>query len=167
MDHPSQPFEPGQQYVLGFALSGDGNAVLLIKKTKPSWQAGKLNGVGGKVEESDWSIESAMAREFEEETGIQTDPGRWSLFAQHCKPGTSNGDPQSYTLHVLSTVLTFDQMDQLTQTTEEIPVWQGLYDGSLHDLLDPTYAVDGVLMYVAMSLNHAGRPFSTMTIENP
>lgn len=167
MEHPTQPFEPGNEYVLGFAFGADGNAVLLIKKTKPAWQAGKLNGVGGKVEPSDWSIEGAMAREFEEETGISTDPSQWSLFAQHCKPGTFNGDPSSYTLHVLSTVLTHEQMSQLTQTTEEVPYWFGLYNGELHDLLDPEYAVNGTLMYVAMALNHMGRPFSTMTIETP
>lgn len=167
MKHPTQPFEPGQQYVLGFAFGCDGNAVLLIKKTKPKWQVDKLNGVGGKIEPDDWSIESAMVREFQEETGIVTEEIQWAEVCQHCKPGAFNGDPSSYTLHVLTTSLTVEQMTQLSQPTEEIPVWQGLYDGTLHDLLDKNYAVDGALLYIAMALNHTGRPFSTMTIEAP
>jgi 8-oxo-dGTP pyrophosphatase MutT (NUDIX family) len=44
--------------------------VLLVRKTRPVWQAGLLNAVGGKVEGHDLSIEAAMAREFEEETGL-------------------------------------------------------------------------------------------------
>lgn len=45
--------------------------VLLVKKTKPDWQAGLLNAIGGKIEEDDSSPEAAMRREFEEETGIE------------------------------------------------------------------------------------------------
>lgn len=55
-------------YVLGFCLSEDKTQVALIKKIKPSWQSGKLNGIGGKMEPGE-SIYEAMVREFEEETG--------------------------------------------------------------------------------------------------
>jgi 8-oxo-dGTP diphosphatase len=56
-------------YVVGFIFSSDRNKVALIEKLKPEWQAGKLNGVGGKIEASDESPLDAMVREFEEETG--------------------------------------------------------------------------------------------------
>ena len=39
---------PGtQQYVCGFLFSRDRARVLLIRKRRPAWQAGKLNGLGG------------------------------------------------------------------------------------------------------------------------
>lgn len=59
-----------KRYVLGFMFSEDGTQVALIKKTKPEWQAGKLNGIGGKIEEKE-AMHEAMIREFEEETGLR------------------------------------------------------------------------------------------------
>ena len=55
-----------REYVVGFAING--LDVLLIRKNRPDWQAGKLNGVGGKIEPGEFPIE-AMVREFQEETG--------------------------------------------------------------------------------------------------
>lgn len=54
-------------YVVGFAMNPEKTHVLLVEKTHPDWQRGKLNGLGGKVEdgESSWD---AMVREFREET---------------------------------------------------------------------------------------------------
>lgn len=66
------------EYVLGFAFIG--TEVILIQKTKPEFQKGKLNGVGGKIEVNE-SPASAMVREFEEETSVKTHPGSWVLFA--------------------------------------------------------------------------------------
>jgi len=106
-----------------------------------------------------------MVREFKEETNIDTVLEQWQVFGSHQRPGMFNADPSSYSLYLLSTTLTPDQMAQLQQTTEEAPIWQGLYDGTLSDLLHQDYAVNGTLLYVAMALNHAGRPLSTMTIE--
>lgn len=57
-------------YVLGFMFSEDASVVAMIKKTKPAWQNGLLNGVGGKVEPGESPID-AMTREFREETGVQ------------------------------------------------------------------------------------------------
>lgn len=64
------------RYVTGFAFSEDRTKVVLIQKTKPEWQAGKLNGVGGKVEDNE-SPGEAMVREFKEETGIETTVDSW------------------------------------------------------------------------------------------
>lgn len=64
-------------YVAGFLFSPDLKRVALIRKNKPEWQKGKLNGIGGKVE-----IETpydAMVREFQEETGAAT--CGWNSFA--------------------------------------------------------------------------------------
>lgn len=67
-----------KRYVLGFAFQGD--FVWLIRKLRPAWQAGRINGVGGKVEGQE-TYHDCMAREFEEETGVATKPEDWRHFA--------------------------------------------------------------------------------------
>lgn len=52
----------------------------MVKKARPAWQAGKLNGLGGRVEEGETPVD-AMVREFREESGIHTKPKDWKLFA--------------------------------------------------------------------------------------
>jgi 8-oxo-dGTP diphosphatase len=59
-----------QHYVCGFLFSPDRSRVLLIRKRRPEWQAGRLNGVGGKVEPTDPSYLAAMTREFREEASL-------------------------------------------------------------------------------------------------
>lgn len=74
------------RYVCGFAFHSFDEAnvrpkVVLIRKVKPDWQAGKLNGVGGKIEIGE-SSRIAMAREFHEETGVHIGPLEWEVFAK-------------------------------------------------------------------------------------
>jgi 8-oxo-dGTP pyrophosphatase MutT (NUDIX family) len=54
-------------YVLGFVFDRRYNNVLLVEKARPEWQAGKLNGLGGKVEVGELPA-AAMIRELREET---------------------------------------------------------------------------------------------------
>lgn len=70
-----------REWVVGFLFNDDATEVVLIRKNRPEWQAGRLNGVGGKVEEGDRSHHHAMAREFCEETGFVTTLGAWHHFA--------------------------------------------------------------------------------------
>lgn len=71
--------EDYKEYVLGFAFNKAKTHVILIEKQKPSWQKGKLNGVGGKIELYDKKPVYAMIREFEEETGLKTNILHWHL----------------------------------------------------------------------------------------
>lgn len=159
-------FEPSVEYVLGFAFTPSKGGVLLIRRARPTWQAGKLNGVGGKIEETDWCIEDAMTREFLEETGITTQESQWQLFGSHVKEGSFNRDPASYSLHLLATVLTPEQCQELEMTTDEEPIWFSLNMlGSLYDN-DQYPGVPGVVMYIAMANNHLGNSFSTLTLES-
>lgn len=57
-----------QRYVLGFAFDPKGRCVL-IERTKPDWQQGLANGLGGSIEEGE-APHAAMRREFREECGI-------------------------------------------------------------------------------------------------
>lgn len=67
-------------YVVGFLFSQpSGEHCVLIMKNKPVWQKGKLNGVGGKIEEGETPLQ-AMVREFEEETGVKTKETDWLQF---------------------------------------------------------------------------------------
>lgn len=55
-------------YVVGFYFNEDLSKVALLRKTKPDWQKGLLNGPGGKKKASEDPAE-AMYREMVEETG--------------------------------------------------------------------------------------------------
>jgi 8-oxo-dGTP diphosphatase len=63
-------------YVLGFAFTPEADKVVLIRKKHPAWQAGLLNGVGGKVEKDELHVD-AMVREFYEETGVLISADQW------------------------------------------------------------------------------------------
>lgn len=66
-----------QAYVCGFVFDPDFKEVMLIRKNRPEWQAGKLNGVGGHVEDTDHDAAHAMSRECEEESGLYIPPSAW------------------------------------------------------------------------------------------
>lgn len=65
------------KFVLGFAFTQDAR-VVLIKKSRPSWQAGRYNGIGGHREPKEDSPD-AMEREFFEETGVRIPAPMWML----------------------------------------------------------------------------------------
>ena len=70
---PQQHQERAQQaeaeYVVGFLFRADLEEVVLIRKNRPAWQAGKINGIGGRVELEE-TPPAAMTREFHEEAGV-------------------------------------------------------------------------------------------------
>lgn len=74
------------RYVAGFLFTPDRQEVVLIRKDKPTWQAGRLNGVGGKLQDGEaWA--DCMEREFREETGVTIPAHAWqhtvTLFNEH------------------------------------------------------------------------------------
>ena len=58
------------EYVAGFLFHECMEFVLLVRKQRPKWQAGRLNAIGGHVEEGEVALD-AMVREFREETGLE------------------------------------------------------------------------------------------------
>lgn len=73
------------RYVVGFMFNEARNTVALIRKSKPDWQKGLLNGIGGKIEAGE-SAEFAMMREFCEESGATTHPGDWKHYCRLSGP---------------------------------------------------------------------------------
>lgn len=63
-------------YTLGFLFSEDRLKVALVRKDRPSWQAGFLNGIGGKIHKGEKTVDS-LSREFEEEAGVKIEPSEW------------------------------------------------------------------------------------------
>lgn len=91
--------------VVGFAFTPSLKKVLLIRKNRPDWQAGFLNGVGGKIE-PDETARAAMIRKFEEETGI-VHPS-WNEFAKLTGHGVE--------IHCFRTIA---KISTAVQTTDE------------------------------------------------
>lgn len=74
-----------KRYVTGFLFSKNSSHIVLIEKLSPEWQKGFFNGVGGKIEPGENAID-AMAREFNEETGVLIPAEQWQCYAQIFRP---------------------------------------------------------------------------------
>lgn len=72
----NQPGSHAPSHVLGFAFDESLQQVLLLRKNRPKWAAGKVNGLGGKLEPGELP-EQAMSREFLEECGLRVPPEKW------------------------------------------------------------------------------------------
>lgn len=65
-----------KSFVVGFIFNTTLTRVALVTKTHPEWQKGRINGVGGKIEDGE-TPEAAMVREAHEEAGIETVVSDW------------------------------------------------------------------------------------------
>jgi 8-oxo-dGTP diphosphatase len=100
-----------KSYVVGFLFDDEAERVVLIRKRKPAWQAGRLNGVGGKIEEGETPL-VAMIREYEEEAGAFFED--WERYA------VLNGP--NYIVHVFRGFNTQVLERSSTKTIEEIEI---------------------------------------------
>lgn len=124
------------RYVLGFAFDDTGENVVLIQKTKPAWQAGKYNGVGGKIEGEEGPFH-AMVREFYEEAGVMTTADNWAAFA------TMNGP--DWRCDIFYTFNNFVLRNASTHTDEKIEIFRA-------DFLPVT--ISNVPWLIAAARNH-------------
>ena len=65
-----------EQYTVGLCFDTTGDNLLLMRKGRPSWQKGLLNGVGGKIDPYESAL-ACMIRKFLEEAGIRTRTDQW------------------------------------------------------------------------------------------
>ena len=90
-------------YTIGIVFSHNLKCVFLLRKNRPDWQAGKLNGIGGHIEEGEEPL-NAMRREALEETGYK---GIWIPF------GVFHGDrPDPYRCHLFYSVMKAPYQDE-------------------------------------------------------
>lgn len=133
------------EYVVGFLFSRDLSQVALIRKNRPAWMAGKLNGVGGHIEEDEEPAE-AMEREFNEETGAAIGGPGWMQFAR--LHGDNNG---GWAVHFFWAV---NQQDcEIRIVTDEKVAWYSVSQiiaGSLP-------AIPNLRWLLPMALNDVGR----------
>lgn len=117
------------EYVAGFLFSPSMNSVVLIQKNKPEWQAGKLNGVGGKVEAGE-TPEQAMTREFEEEAGAHVEG--WRLIRTE---RFNNGA----VVHFMATTATWSEWTAVRSMTTEsvvkVPLDRQYYPAHVYPLM--------------------------------
>jgi ADP-ribose pyrophosphatase YjhB (NUDIX family) len=93
------------EYCVGFAFFG--SDVILIRKARPAFQKGLLNGVGGKIEFGE-NVFQAMIREFFEETKTLTYINQWKYHG-YLNDTHMNG----VKVHVLYCQLTQEQYNFL------------------------------------------------------
>jgi 8-oxo-dGTP diphosphatase len=157
--------KPLNHYVAGFAFSPDRQLVLLVRKAKPKWQAGKLNGIGGSIEDFYETARGAMQREFREETGIETNPDQWKSYA------TLSGPP-AWKVEFFFTELVEKQASQVPKVIEPPDVgtlppegepvfWAAISD--LHEFLRRAAIIENLpwLIHLALDCLEDGRPLRT------
>lgn len=110
------------EYAVGFAFDDDGR-VALIRKNRPAWQEGRLNGIGGHVEEGE-NPDDTMVREFEEETGVRLEG--WKKFVRMSFPGA--------VIHFYKVRTSADVLGSLETVTDEEVV---VHERPFSDLIIP------------------------------
>lgn len=82
------------KYTVGFIFDETFEHVLLIHKTKPSWQSGLVNGLGGKIEPGE-NMYECIVREIKEESDLETQKDKW-VFVGNMSSNTISLDILGY-----------------------------------------------------------------------
>lgn len=96
-------------YVLALLFTADSREVVLVRKTRPAWQAGRVNALGGKIDDGERVIDAAR-REVREEAGV--DVREWEEFLVWHDP-----------VYRLRAVRAFDDVARDARTAEDQEVF--------------------------------------------
>ncbi|HEU4584516.1 MAG TPA: NUDIX domain-containing protein [Gemmatimonadaceae bacterium] len=126
---------PRRLYVLALLFTPDGGRVALMRRTRPAWQAGRVNALGGKIHPGESAV-TAASREVLEEAGVLVPEAAWrEVVVWH--------DPV-YRMHVLSA---FHEAAASVRTAEDQEVF--LADAS--DL--PAESIDNLRWLIPLALD--------------
>ena len=100
---------PPRHFVLALLFTGDRTRLVLMHRTRPAWQAGRVNALGGKLHPGETPA-AAARREVREEAGV--DVPAWEEFLVW-------DDPQ-YRMHALRA---FDDAAAGAHTAEDQAVF--------------------------------------------
>jgi 8-oxo-dGTP diphosphatase len=133
-------------YCVGFIFNKYLDTILLVLKNRgPVNMAGKLNGIGGKIENGE-SPYQAMVRECKEETGL--DIKKWSDF---CKLLVNNGNKVYFFYTITDRIYDYKQLED-----EELKLYSLYYD--VEDRLNKYYQLHNRIpnldWLIPMALNH-------------
>ena len=109
-------------YVLALLFTADRSRVVLMRRTRPAWQAGRVNALGGKLLPGE-SPPDAARREVREEAGV--DVARWEEFLVW--------DDPVYRMHA---VRAFDDAALGAHTAEDQDVSLAAVDALPPELID-------------------------------
>lgn len=124
---------PALDYVLALLFTADAREVVLVRKTRPAWQAGRINALGGKRLPGE-SLAEAARREVREEAGVDVD-GWEEFLVWH--------DPQ----YRMRAVRAFDDAARQARTAEDQEVFLA-YVGAL-----PLDVIDNLRWIVPLALD--------------
>lgn len=108
-----------KEMVLGFIFTPDFEKILLIRKNKPEFQKGLLNGIGGKLEEHETPYD-AMIRETKEETALEISHYHWKY------QGNMHG--KDWEVAMYSSVIHEEQIPMAESLTDEPVGWYNTQD---------------------------------------
>lgn len=130
---------PFQAYTCGFMVDRAGH-IVLVEKRKPAWQAGKLNGVGGKIEINE-TPHACMRREWLEETGHRHDA--WDHLCSLQFP-----EAEVHFFRALVDALPIDEFGDVNDSGERIMIAQ------VQNL--PETVIDNLRWLIPLSLDRCG-----------
>ena len=116
------PRAPHFIYVLALLFTADRRRLVLVHKTRPAWQAGRVNALGGKLAPGESPADGAR-REVLEEAGVRVDD--WEEFLVW--------DDPVYRMHALRA---FDDAALEARTAEDQEVFLAAVDSLPPNLVD-------------------------------
>jgi 8-oxo-dGTP diphosphatase len=131
-----------KQLVVGFLFNEELTEAVLIRKHRPSWQVGLLNGMGGHVEPGE-EFDQAMQREGCEESSIDL---AWTRFAM-----VFIGQETLIAFYYATT----PQWRDARTVTDEPIAFVGLDDPEYGELAKRTDLIPNLKWLIPMALNHA------------
>ena len=108
---------PVKRYVLALLFTPDRRHVALMRRTRPAWQAGRVNALGGKMSEGE-APAAAARREAREESGADVPEEAWEELLVW--------DDPAYRMHALRA---FHPAAEGVRTMEDQEVFLAPVDG--------------------------------------